>query len=148
MIYYDSYIYCTSWLDHFIKILPITGKTLLSETISDLTGTASLMALYDANSITGIVDGDELTQWDDLSGNDNHLIKDTITGENSVTFKNEGIAGLPSVYFNGGLMETASASSTPSSRNVTMMWTRLNEVLCISMRSIRSAKKDSTEIVC
>ena len=79
------------------------------------------MALYDANSITGIVDGDELTQWDDLSGNDNHLIKDTITGENSVTFKNEGIAGLPSVYFNGGFMETASASSTPSSRNVTMI---------------------------
>ena len=60
-----------------------------------------------------VVDGDELTQWDDLSGNDNHLIKDTITGENSVTFKKEGIAGLPSVYFNGGFMETASASSTP-----------------------------------
>lgn len=60
---------------------------------------AGLRAWFDADAITGKVDTDTISQWDDLSGNGLHATQ--ATGANQPTYQTNEINGLPVVQFDG-----------------------------------------------
>ena len=93
----------------------------MSKRLIELTGAADIFALYDVSSVTGTIDGGLVSQWDDLSGNNRHLLKDPKSGNHSITYAERGIAGLPSILFSGGQFETANNEPTPPSRSITVI---------------------------
>ncbi len=68
-----------------------------------LTGAPTLTAWYKADAITGKVDGDPISQWDDSSGNALHVVQ--ATGANQPTYKASAslpwLNGKPAVRFDG-----------------------------------------------
>jgi hypothetical protein len=58
---------------------------------------ANLLTHYDASAITGVSNGARVTQWDDLSGNNNNAV--ATPGKTAGTFVSQGIGGKPSVAF-------------------------------------------------
>lgn len=70
-------------------------------------GNSSSMGLWlDANEITNLNDGNEVTSWRDLSGNGNHAVTPD-PGANTPEFNNSTntINGYPVVYFDGNNTE-------------------------------------------
>ena len=60
--------------DVYITSANLDGDTLYNG-LSEITGTTNLFALYDASSVTCSTtcsNADDVTQWNDLSGNDRH----------------------------------------------------------------------------
>jgi hypothetical protein len=60
---------------------------------------SGLYAWYDASQIVGKVDGDAISQWDDLSGNARHLLQ--ATGSKQPLYKAAVQNGKPVVRFDG-----------------------------------------------
>jgi hypothetical protein len=61
---------------------------------------SNLVAWYDASQITGLSDGDPISQWDDLSGNDYHLLQ--ANAAQRPLYKTDGSLALPYyIYFDG-----------------------------------------------
>ncbi len=48
---------------------------------ADVPVTSNLVLHLDADAITGLVDGDRIAQWDDLSGEDNHMTQATVANQ-------------------------------------------------------------------
>ena len=105
--------------DVYITSANLDGDTLYNG-LSEITGTTNLFALYDAGSVTCSTtcsNADDVTQWNDLSGNDRHLIPTTATG--TVTYITDGINGLPSIKFAIGQLETSNVP-TPANQMLTV----------------------------
>src|SRR5262245_19031906 len=58
-----------------------------------------LKAWYDATTIAGLSDGSAVAQWNDISGNANHLTQ--ATGSKQPLYKTGIVKGLPIVRFDG-----------------------------------------------
>ncbi|MBT7852836.1 MAG: DUF5011 domain-containing protein [Opitutae bacterium] len=70
---------------------------------SEVFPTNGLLMHLDAGSITGVVPGDEVTSWTDLSTAGNHALK----GAGLPYLEADAINGRPAVYFNGSSIITA-----------------------------------------
>lgn len=73
-----------------------TTTTTRAWTPADITG---LELWFDATQITGKTDGQAISQWDDESGNDDHLVQGT--GDNQPLYKTGIQNSLPAVLFDG-----------------------------------------------
>jgi hypothetical protein len=60
---------------------------------------SGLIGWWDASKITGLSDGDAISQWDDLSVKDNHLVQ--ATANYKPLYKTNILNGLPCVRFDG-----------------------------------------------
>ena len=82
--------------------LRVVGGSVEFDHIIDPSGppvTEGLIGHFDANNITGLNDGDSVSQWNDISGNNKHA-----TQTNSVRrpkYKTDVIDGKPAVKFDG-----------------------------------------------
>lgn len=89
------------------------GTGILDEpfTPTKLTG---LRLLLEASRITGLVNNDPISQWDDASGLGNHV---TSSAGNRPLYKTSGMNGLPAVAFDGSddwfLVPSLFGSATP-----------------------------------
>lgn len=61
--------------------------------------TSGLVLHLDANAITGLIDGDKVSQWNDLSGNDNHATQSTEA--NKPIYKTNILNGKPVLRYSG-----------------------------------------------
>ena len=74
-------------------------------------GVAPVTALH-ADAITGVANGASLTQWNDLSGNNNDaFIWDNADGIGNPTYVANAINGLPAVEFNSSLDDILAVNS-------------------------------------
>jgi len=69
-----------------------------SATISSYTGPTPILHL-DASAITGITDGQKITNWPDTSGNGFNFT--TMGASTDPIYKTNGIGGKPTIYFSG-----------------------------------------------
>lgn len=81
-------------IESFVGPPPSGGGLITSPT---QIGTVS--AWYDANEITGLSDTDPVAQWDDLSGNERHLLQ--ADGTRQPLYRTDVLSGRPSVRFDG-----------------------------------------------
>ena len=81
---------------------------------SDVSG---MIVWFKADAITGKVDNDTITQWDDSSGNAYHANTTNGTGGSAPNYKTNIINGLPVVRFTSDKLETPSI--TELSTNMT-----------------------------
>jgi len=92
------------WLNEYFADSSYVGKVAYAQSPpeaepSGLPVTDGLRFHYDAEQITGLSNGDPVTQWDDVSGNDRHLVQST--GANQPTFQTGLVNGRPGVRFDG-----------------------------------------------
>lgn len=59
----------------------------------------SLTLWYDASTVTGVTSGNALSQWDDLSSNDNHAVQ--ATGDNQPLWVDNVVNGNAIIRFDG-----------------------------------------------
>lgn len=107
--------YATSSPSHAAASLPINLSASSNLRMDDL------YAFYSADSLQaeGLVDGENLQRWADLSGNDYHLTSSQGSG---AIFDAKSFDGLPSVRFDGhGTLSTSAAVPTPSSGDLTVV---------------------------
>jgi hypothetical protein len=89
------------------------------------TDIAGLETWLRADAITGKVDGDPLSQWDDSSGNANHAAQ--VTGANQPLYKTGILNGLPVVRFDGtdDFMTVAGITNNTATRTLFLVARRV-----------------------
>jgi len=92
---------------------------------------ANLIAWWDANQIIGLNDGDPISQWNDLSGNENHLLQ--ADAAKKPVYKISSIPalnGLPYVWFDGinDYLVTADFSTTYAQPNTIFILGRFRNI--------------------
>jgi len=102
---------------------PLSTATslLINSTASSNLRLDDLYAFYSADSlqIDGLVDGERIQHWSDLSGNNYHL---TTAQGSGATFDAKSFDGRPSVRFDGyGTLATPVAVPTPGSGDLTVV---------------------------
>ena len=79
---------------------------------------AGLLVWFKADAITGKVDGNTITQWDDSSGNAYHANTTNGTGGSAPTYKTNIINSLPVVRFSSNKLETPSITGMNTNMTV------------------------------
>ena len=77
----------------------------------EISGETNIFAAFDADTLSGLNDGDDVSKWDDLSTNSRHLLAQT--GANTVIYEENGVDTLPSIKFAAGQLETNTSVPTP-----------------------------------
>lgn len=85
---------------------------------------SGLQFWLDASKITGKVDGDPISQWDDSSGNTRHATQATAAAQPVYKAGANGIGGKPAVRFDG-VDDFLASSQTSSFRPLTLVWVAL-----------------------
>jgi len=92
------------------------------------TDVGGLLLWYKADSITGLNDGDAVSQWNDSSGQNNHAVQNT--ADNKPIFKTNIVNGLPVVRFDGvdDFMSFTSRVSTIRTAFFVLVWSGLDDI--------------------
>jgi len=77
-----------------------------------------------ADAITGKVDGDKISQWDDSSGNGNHATQGA--GANQPLYKTNRLNNLPAVYISGGSMSMTAGYNPSNPYTLFLLYIRRN----------------------